>query len=157
MSFRIEALPSDTLQNLFALSEQGLRAIGAQRLVVEELNSTPCRISLEDAVPGEPVILAPYIHQPARSPFYASGPIFVRQGARRADPAPGEVPRILRTRLISLRAYDDADNMIDAEVVPGEQLAALIERYFANPAARYLHAHFARRGCYATRVARHGA
>ena len=40
----------------------------------------PCRVSLEDAPVGEEVLLLPFTHQDSRSPYRASGPIFVRRG-----------------------------------------------------------------------------
>jgi hypothetical protein len=56
--------------------------------------------------------------------------------------------------LFSVRAYDGADDMVDAEVVDGREAAPLIERYLARPDVAYLHLHFARRGCFACRVDR---
>lgn len=64
------------------------------------------------------------------------------------------VPEPMRVRPISLRAFDRDDEMIDADIVEGERLAGSIERMLAEPAAHYLHAHYARRGCYAARVDR---
>lgn len=154
MSFQIEALPANTLQALFGMSDEERIAHRARLVRVEEAYAAPCRISLEDASPGEQLILAPFDHQPAQSPYRASGPIFVRKGVARAKPAPGEVPDALRRRLISLRAYDLNHEMIDAEVVDGKALEGLIARFFAQPETAYLHAHYARRGCYAARIER---
>ena len=152
MTFQIEALPQTTFQDLFEMGDAERAARNAQLIWVAEVHSAPCRISLEDAVPGEEIILAPYEHLPFRSPFRASGPIFVRKGIARAEPAPGEVPDALRRRLISLRAYDRNNEMILAEVVEGTALEVLIERFFAERETDYLHAHYARRGCYAARI-----
>jgi hypothetical protein len=44
--------------------------------------------------------------------------------------------------------------MIDADVVDGQHLEALIERLFDNESADYLHIHNARPGCYAALVTR---
>ena len=44
--------------------------------------------------------------------------------------------------------------MTDADLFEGADLAAGIERLFADPAVAYLHAHYARRGCYAARIDR---
>ena len=44
--------------------------------------------------------------------------------------------------------------MVDADLVPGGELAALIRRYFEDPRIAYLQAHYAKRGCYAARVDR---
>ena len=57
-------------------------------------------------------------------------------------------------RLLSVRAYDARDHLVDAEVAPGTELGALIGRFFAAPPVAYLHVHNARRGCYACRVDR---
>jgi hypothetical protein len=65
-----------------------------------------------------------------------------------------DVPDQQRRRLLSVRAYDAAHSMLDAEVAPGTELESLIERFFASPSVAYLHVHNARRGCYACRVDR---
>ena len=44
--------------------------------------------------------------------------------------------------------------MVGWDLVDGRQLEAAIERQFANPAAAYLHIHYAAPGCYAARVER---
>jgi hypothetical protein len=44
--------------------------------------------------------------------------------------------------------------MIDADIVEGEALESLIERFFADRNAAYLHVHNAKRGCFAARVER---
>ena len=47
-----------------------------------------------------------------------------------------------------------ADCIIDADVVEGAAIEGLIERLFARGETDYLHAHFARYGCYACRIDR---
>jgi hypothetical protein len=44
--------------------------------------------------------------------------------------------------------------MLDAEVIEGTLLEALIARFLGNANVAYLHVHNARRGCYACRVDR---
>ena len=39
--------------------------------------------------------------------------------------------------------------MVDADVVDGGSLEPLIKRFLANAEVSYLHAHYAKRGCYA--------
>jgi hypothetical protein len=114
----------------------------------------PCRVSLVDAAPGEELVLAHYEHQPAATPFRASHAVYVRVEAEEARPAPDEVPALLRKRLLSLRAFDEAGMMIAADVVDGREVEPVIERLLANPAAAYLHAHYAKQGCYAARIDR---
>lgn len=154
MTFRISALPLAPFRPFFALGDEALLARGARRCVADEKPGFPCRVSLEDATPGERLILLNFEHQPARSPYRASGPIFVRETAREAAPGIGQVPELLRLRLLSVRAYDDDDLIAEAEVVEGRDLEPLVARFFDDEAVAYLHVHFARRGCYAARVDR---
>ena len=44
--------------------------------------------------------------------------------------------------------------MLEADVVDGSELSPMIEKMFAIDGVDYLHAHFARRGCYAARIDR---
>ena len=103
---------------------------------------------------GERVILLPFVHQPTTSPYQASGPIFVRESANEAVFAPGEIPEMVRTRLLSVRAYDSEGMMLDAAVTVGSELEPHIEKFFANPRVSYLHLHNAGAGCYSCRVER---
>ena len=153
-SFRFVSLPYEPFASLFEADDAELHARGARRLVVEEKPGTPCRVSLEDAEVGETVVLLPYAHHDVASPYRASGPIFVRRNARRAEPAPGEVPQLLRHRLLSLRAYDRDGMMVAAEVVPGADLETTLGRMFSDPAVDYLHVHNAKPGCFNCRVDR---
>lgn len=154
MSYRISGLPLEPFRHLIGADEATLTAHGAQRFTVTKPHDAPCRIGLEDAEPGETVILLNYAHQTADTPFRANGPIFVRETAREQAVFPGAVPDQLRRRTLSVRAYDAEGMMIDADVVEGMALEPVIDRLLANMDAAYLHIHFAKRGCYAARVDR---
>jgi hypothetical protein len=103
---------------------------------------------------GETALLLPFTHHDVSSPYRASGPIFVRSGAKTAKPDVGEIPSMLIHRLLSVRAYDAAAMMVDADVVAGDQLDKAIQRLLGNNAVEYLHVHNARPGCYNCRVVR---
>lgn len=154
MEFQISGLDVDQFSHLFGENRQTLSRLGIERVLVDEYPGFPCRVSLEDAEVGESVLLLNYEHQPAATPYRACHAIFVREGAGQATFPSNQVPRQLRERLLSVRAFDDAGTMLDAEVVEGEQLAELIEQMFGNDAVDYLHVHNARRGCYAALVER---
>jgi hypothetical protein len=154
MGFKITGLPIEQVEHLLRLDPEPLRAAGVVELVVDEPHMYPCRVTLQDAVPGEQVLLFTFEHQPADSPYRASGPIIVRREAARSHVAVDEVPDQQRRRLLSVRAYDVRDWIVDSDVVPGTELEAAIERLFANPSVAYLHLHNARHGCYAARVDR---
>lgn len=154
MSFQIHALPETRFSALFDLSDDELHARNVRRSVVEARPGTPCRVSLADAEIGETVLLLNYEHQPAETPFRASHAIFVRRGARQAHPAPGKIPEVFRSRLISVRMFDRDDMMIDADVVQGTDLADALQDAFATGAVAYVHLHYAKPGCYAALVQR---
>jgi hypothetical protein len=154
MSFRVVALSESSFAPLFDMSDEELAARGAVRRIADRAPGFPCRVSLRDAEPGETVVLANFEHLPVASPFRSRYAIYVRRGAVEARPAPGEVPAMLRSRLLSVRAFDDAGMLVDAEVVDGRHIVAAIERLFRDSEASYLHVHFARPGCYAARIER---
>lgn len=114
----------------------------------------PCRITLEDAEPGETVLLLNHEHLAVDTPYRSRHAIFVREAATTPTRYENEMPPALAGRLLAIRAYDDAAMMIDAEVVEGAEAIPLIERFLANPNAGWLHAHNARRGCFAARIDR---
>jgi hypothetical protein len=151
MSFRISGLPAAPFAHLFALSDVQLAEHAAAREVAA--GRYPCRISLTDAEPGDTLILVNYLHQPANSPYRSCHAIYVREGETTYD-AIDEVPAQLRRRTLSVRGFDDAGMITEADLVEGPQLESLIERLFGNQRARYLHVHFAKPGCYAARVDR---
>lgn len=86
--FILKGLAEAQFADLFTLDDQQLAARQMRRLVADSPNGYPCRISLDDAEPGDEVLALPYQHQGGDSPYRASGPIFVRQGARQAELAP---------------------------------------------------------------------
>jgi hypothetical protein len=153
MSFRFKGLPSEQFSNLAALTDAELEARGFRRMVADEKPGFPCRVSLEDAEPGERVLLVNYEHQPAHSPYRAKGPIFVRETARGSYNST-DVPPVLRPRLLSLRAYNEAGMIVEADVVDGLQVETLLTKLFAQQETAYVHIHYAKRGCYAALVER---
>jgi hypothetical protein len=153
MAFRITGLPAEPFHELFALSDAELAARGAVRRIADAKPGFPCRISLTDAEPGDEVILTHFEHHAVASPFRASHAIYVRRGEA-AYAATDQIPEQLRLRLLSVRAFDAAGMLVDADVVDGRELEPVIARLFGDPRAHYLHVHFAKPGCYAARVDR---
>ncbi|HEY5799230.1 MAG TPA: DUF1203 domain-containing protein, partial [Burkholderiaceae bacterium] len=116
MPYQLAGLDPAPYLPLFALSDLVLRARGMQRCIADAPNSYPCRVSLADAEPGETLLLLPYQHVAAPSPYQAAGPIFVRESAVQGAVARGRLPDMFMRRLLSMRAYDAANVMLDAEV-----------------------------------------
>src|SRR5437868_7334758 len=154
MTFRYIGLPVKSFAPLFALDSEALAVQGIRRMIVDEKPGFPCRVTLDDAEPGECVLLLPFEHQPAHSPYRASGPIFVREAARAAFDAADIVPPVLRGRLLSFRGYDEADCIVEADVVSGDDVESAIARFFARDDVRYIHVHNAKRGCFACKFER---
>jgi len=154
MSFRIAGLDPASFRPLFDLDEAALAARNARRAVADAPYAAPCRVSLEDAEPGEELMLLSYEHQPAASPYRSAGPIFVRRAAIEPWDRVGEIPPAIARRPISARGYDRDGLMLDGELVDGADVASLIERWFENPTVDVIHLHYARRGCFAASVVR---
>jgi len=154
MSFQLVGISFEPFASLFSLPDRTLAEIDAQRVVATENPGYPCRVSLADAEIGEELLLLPYEHQPARSPYRASGPIFVRKAARQRKLDAGVIPDYVRLRQMSVRAYDAAHLMIDAAVCEGKDTAAMILEKFDNSDVAYIHLHNAKRGCFSCRVDR---
>jgi len=123
------------------MSDEELLARGARRVVAKAEDAPlmqPCRVSLRDSEPGEVSILLHHPHHVApTSPYRASGPIFVREGVAETASFVNHVPEQQLKRLLSVRAYDAAGIMVDAEVgQKGTELEALIERMFRRDDCR---------------------
>lgn len=153
-AYRIVGLPVEPFRALFALDDAQLASRGIERREADSPFAYPCRVTLEDALPGEELLLLSHAHQPAATPYAASGPIFVRRLATQTRIADNEVPDQQRWRLLSVRAYTPQHYLVDAEVAQGTELESLIDRFFGNEQVGYLHVHNARPGCYACRVER---
>ncbi|MBB4065342.1 DUF1203 domain-containing protein [Gellertiella hungarica] len=154
MSFKIRGLSPQTFSSLFRLSDQELLQQGAHRLVVDAKPGFPDRIALRDCDLGETVLLVNFTHQPANTPYRSSHAIFVREGEDHPFEAIDTVPEVMRSRLLSLRAFSREHMILDAGVVNGDTVEHLIEEFLARPDTDYIHIHFANRGCYLARVDR---
>lgn len=153
MTYHISGLDPAPFRHLHVLSDAELVANNIRRVRVEEKPGAPCRISLADAEIGEYVLLLNHEHQPAVTPYRQQGPIFVRETEHRFEMR-DVTPPALAIRLLSLRGFDAEGMMIEADIVEGVQAPLLIERLFENPQVAYIHAHYARRGCFAALIER---
>jgi hypothetical protein len=153
MRFRYVGLEIGQFRSLFALSDPELLARGICRVIADARPGFPCRVSLEDAAPGESLLLLPFEHQPADSPYRSSGPIFVRETATTAYDSTA-LPPVFAGRVLSVRAYDHGDMMVDADIIEGAEAETLFARMLAREDTAYLHVHNAKRGCYSARVER---
>ena len=154
MAFTVSSLPIEPFAPLFTLDDDALAARGMLRVVADAPFAFPCRVTLDDAAPGERLILLNYQHQNADTPFRSTYAIYVREAAEGPASTTDRLPPALRRRLLSLRGFDAAGMLRDADVVEGAVAEPVIERMLADPEVAYLHAHYAKPGCYAARIDR---
>ena len=154
MSFRVTGLSPEPFISLFGQSDAALAAVGARRIMVDAAPGYPDRITLREVPVGDSVILVNHVSQPAPTPYRASHAIFVHEGATERYDAIDRVPDVMRGRLLSVRAFDAAGMMVDADVAEGGTVEPLIRRLLADEAVAYLHVHYAKRGCFSCRIDR---
>ena len=152
--FLITALATDNFDELTLKNDEELKLYHAKWLIVDEDPGYPCRVSLIDAKIGERVLSLSYFHHNVNSAYRASGPIFVRENAQTVELEVNEVPKMLRHRLLSIRAYDAEKIMLGAEVIEGTELESAIDRQFQNSEVEYIHIHNANPGCFSCSVYR---
>ena len=152
MSFTVSSLPLEPFAPLFALDDAALAERGMLRVVADAPFAFPCRVTLDDAAPGETLILLNHEHQAADTPFRSRYAIYVREAAQAPASTTDALPPALRRRLLSLRAFDQDGMMRAADIVEGARAEALIATLFEDPQIAYLHAHYAKWGCYAARI-----
>ena len=152
MNFTVSGLSPEPFVPLYGLSDGELAERRARRVVVDG-SGFPERIEMRDAEPGETLLLVNFEHQDADTPYRSSHAIYVREGATEAWSG-DHLPEVMRKRLLSLRGFGSDGLMVDADVVDGREAEPVIERLFADPEVAYIHAHYARPGCYAARIDR---
>ncbi|MGK6318251.1 DUF1203 domain-containing protein [Sphingomonas sp. DT-204] len=153
-AYRIRGLDPAQFRHLYGLDDQALAAEHVVRMTVTEKPDAPCRVTLVDVDPGEAVLLVNYEHLPVATPYRSAHAIFVHEGAEEAAEFVDVVPESLAIRLLSVRAFDADGMMTDADVFEGRELDRRIIKFFADPRVAYLHAHNAKRGCFAARIDR---
>jgi hypothetical protein len=154
MAYRIEGLSPEPFAGLFGLSDTELAEHGAMRMTADDKPGFPCRVTLEDAEPGETLILVNHVSQDAATPYRASHAIFVREDAVQPAVFVDETPPVFAGRTLSLRGFDADGMMRDAALaLPGEA-DAKIRALFEAPEIVSIHAHNATRGCFAARIER---
>ena len=141
-----------SFEHLFKLSDSELAAQGIDTAIADD--DYPCRIALAAPPAGTRMLLLNHPHQTHHSPYAASGPIFIAQTSNRFRYVIGRVPPVIASRLLSLRGYDRNHRIVDALVCEGSQGDFEIRRMFSDRTVHYIHAHFAKRGCFAAKVVR---
>lgn len=156
MTYRISGLPLQQFEPFFAMDASELEKRGARRVVATTHPGFPCRVSLEDAAPGESLILLNFTSHDATGPYRTAYAIYVREHAREADPLVDRLPDVFAGRTLSLRAFDAGGMVVAARLAGPGDVEPAIKGLFADPTVASIHAHNAAYGCFAARIERHG-
>ncbi len=154
MTYQIQGLDPAPFARLTGLTDEELAAQGAVRMIADANPGFPCRVTLDDARPGEVLLLVNHCSHEGAGPYRATHAIFIGEGAREAARYVDEIPPALERRILSLRGFDGDGMIRDAALVqPGEADGA-VRAMLADPAIDHIDAHNATRGCFAARIER---
>src|SRR5690349_11054036 len=153
MSYVVRGLDPAPFRPLFGLSDEELAKRGAVRMTVTE-PTLPCRVSLTDRAIGEKVLLLNHVSHDVANPYRATHAIFVTEAEEEPAEYVNEVPPVFKSRILSLRGFDQDGMMVDALLTQPGEADAGIRKLFENPAIRSIHAHNAARGCFSAKIER---
>lgn len=152
---RIAPIPDEFLHRVRV---DGLDDLGQPVKRVIAKGGEPCRDTLRRAAAGEELILASFSPFQKIGPYREYGPVFVtahgaEEPRRDALPRAGGETDYLRAQFV-IRAYSDAEEILDAALVQAAELENHVQRFFAAPETAFLHVRFPTYGCFALRVDR---
>jgi len=154
MAYRIKGLDPESFRKFFGLSDDELARNGVVRYTADSHPGFPDRVAMRDLEIGETALLLNHEHLPVASPYRSCHAIFVHEGADTAYDRVDVVPDVMKRRPIALRGFDDKGFMVDADIVEGDAVEPLILKLFENPDIDYIHAHYAKRGCFSGLIER---
>jgi hypothetical protein len=154
MTYRIEGLEREAYGGLLGLSDDELAPRNARRVTANSRPGFPCRVTLEDAEPGESLILFNHVSHNVPTPFRSAYAIYVREKAVGPASYVDEPPPVFTGRALGLRGFD-AEGMLRGALLalPGEA-DSKIRALFERPEIETIHAHNAAAGCFAARIVR---
>ncbi len=138
---------------------EGLDDLGQPVKRVDAQGGEPCRDVLRRALPGEKLILASFTPFTKPGPYHEYGPVFVlaeesgEQVRREGLPAAGLPNDYLRDQFV-VRAYSDAEEIVDAALINARNFETTIERFFRSDDVAFLHVRYPAYGCFSCRVDR---
>lgn len=154
MDYKISGLDPAGFAHLVNLPDDQLAAHGAVRVTVDAFPGSPCRITLDDARPGETMLLINHCSHDGENPYRATHAIFVSEKAVSPATYRNQIPPALDRRILSLRGFDDDGMMRKAVLVQPGEADPVVRKLFADPAIDHIDAHNATRGCFAARIDR---
>jgi Protein of unknown function (DUF1203) len=154
MSFTITGLAVSDFSGLFGLPDDVLSARGILRRTATDKPGFPCRVTLEDAEPGETLLLLNHESHSADTPYRSRYAIYVREKAREAAAYVDTLPPVLTDRPLALRLFDRHGMLVGAELSQGPGTSARINAALACPEVDHVDIHNAAHGCFTARAVR---
>lgn len=154
MTYKIQGLGRDAYAALIGLDDDGLVCRQARRVTADSKPGFPCRVTLEDAEPGETLILFNHLSHDVPTPFRNAYAVYVRETATEPACFVDEPPPVFTGRAVGLRGFD-AEGMLRGALLalPGEA-DSKIRELFDRPEIETIHAHNAAAGCFAAKIVR---
>jgi len=155
-AFQCIAIDTATVER-FRLTGRDDRGNTLRRVVATAGGGFPCRHCLHLAEPGQGMLLGSYNLPRPRGIYWTPSPVFLHEAACTRATAENEVaPIVLANTLVSVRAYDAADQCLYelGDVGPGETVRGPLLRALDDPWTSFVNIHTARPGCLLTRVER---
>lgn len=153
-TIQIAPLPPEFLQRV---RNDGIDDLGQQVKRVRSISGgEPCRDVLRRARPGEELILASFSPFAKPGPYHEYGPVFLLANPSEEDVARAALPiatGYLREQFV-LRAYSDAEEIVDAAIVRQDESEARLAQFLERADVAFVHARFPAYGCFACRVDR---
>lgn len=128
-----------------------------RRMEATHAGGFPCRHCLCCAEPGEIMLLGSYNLPRPHGIYWTPSPIFLHARSCRRYNAEDQVAPIVRANaLVSVRAYDGADQCIYdlGQVCAGEDVDGPLQRALADARTDFVNIHTAKPGCLLSRVER---
>lgn len=155
MTYRIRGLDPAQFASHFAMDGNALAAALSRRVTARADSHYPCRVSLEDAAPGEILLLTNFTNHDAATPYRNTFAIYVRKDAREPADFVDALPPVLRRRPIALRGYSADGTLHRAALALADDVDAALRTMLDDPDIAYIDAHNAMHGCFAARVERY--
>ena len=123
---------------------------------VDEAGGSPCRHCLLECEPGQAVLLGSYNLERPRGIYWTPSPIFIHEQDCRRYSGQDELPEIVVSRFVSLRAYDRNDRIIYelGEALEGREAKAAVAHSIQDARTTYINIHTAKPGCLLCRIER---
>lgn len=154
MTYAINGLSPELFDRYRGLDDAALAGLSARRLLATAKPGFPCRVSLEDADEGEPMILLHHVSHDVATPYRSAYAIFIREAATIAARYRDTLPPAFANRPLAMRAFSSDGMLTSARLaLPGQAEATILE-LLADRSIDYIDVHNAAHGCFAARVER---